>query len=129
MDSQIPKHTNNSYNTYLVNIACSSIFQFQSIAEKQTSEIIRKLKTKISDEHDGISTFLLQKINHTLSHCLTLIINQSLYTGLFPDYLKIDQVPPLHKMEAVHVFGNCRSISLPPALSKSLKRVFKRPFF
>ena len=43
----------------------------------------------MSNGHDGISSELLKLVNDDISSCITLIINQSLTTGIFPDKLKI----------------------------------------
>ena len=39
---------------------------------------------------------------------LSIILNQSLYTGIFPDKLKIAKVIPLYKKQDEKVFGNYR---------------------
>ena len=47
--------------------------------------------------YDGISTEHLKLINKDHSKCLTLIINQSFNSGIFPDKLKIAKVTPIYK--------------------------------
>ena len=39
----------------------------------------------MSNGHDGISSELLKLVNDDISSCITLIINQSLTTGIFPE--------------------------------------------
>ena len=51
----------------------------------------------LSNGHDGISSELLKLVNDDISSCITLIINQSLTTGIFPDKLKIAKVTPVYK--------------------------------
>ena len=53
---------------------------------------------------------------------ITLIINQSLSTGIFPDKLKIAKIIPLFKKNDPHQFNNYRPISLLPAISKIFER-------
>ena len=60
-------------------------FKFNNIQVKQTADIIKTLKCKTSYGHDGISNNLLKKLEPVLSTPLTLIINQSLNTGIYPD--------------------------------------------
>ena len=59
--------------------------------------IINKLKNKNSSGVDEISNKLLKAIGTELAKPLTIIINQCLLTGIFPDLLKIAKVKPLFK--------------------------------
>ena len=48
-------------------------------------------------EGGGISSELLKLIAGDISKCITLILNQSLHSGFFPDKLKIAKVTTIHK--------------------------------
>ena len=80
--------------------------------------IINKLKNKILSEVDEISNKLLKAIGTELSKPLTIIINQCLLTGIFPDLLKIAKVKPLFKHGDACKLNNYRPISLLPTISK-----------
>ena len=54
---------------------------------------------------------------------LTLIINQSIHTGIFPDKLKIAKVVPFYKKNENYLFENYRPVSVLPAMSKVIERV------
>ena len=54
---------------------------------------------------------------------LTLIINQSINTGIFPDRLKLAKIIPIHKKNDLHVIENYRPISLLPAISKVFEKI------
>ena len=54
---------------------------------------------------------------------MTITVNQSLTTGIFPDNLKLAKVIPLFKKGDPTSINNYRPISLLPALSKIFKRV------
>ena len=54
---------------------------------------------------------------------LTLIINQSLFTGIFPEKLKIAKVIPLHKKEDKSIMDNYRPVSLLTSISKIFEKV------
>ena len=54
---------------------------------------------------------------------MTIIINQSLETGIFPDALKIAKVKPLFKKGDNCCLNNYRPISLLPTISKIFERV------
>ena len=56
---------------------------------------INKLKPSHSCEHDNISSNVLKSIAIEVSLFLTLIINQVLSTGQFPQNLKTAKVIPI----------------------------------
>ena len=76
-----------------------------------------------SKGYDGISTEHLKLINKDLSKCLTLIINQSLNSRIFPDKLKIAKVTPICKKGDKQIITNYRSISVLPVISKKFDTV------
>ena len=66
---------------------------------------------------------MLNEIENVVSRSLSIIINQSLCTGIFPDKLKIAKVIPLYKKDDNKSFGNYRPISLLSSISKIFERV------
>ena len=78
-----------------------------------------------SSGFDNISTRLLKYISEKVSPLLSLMINQSLLTGIFPTKLKIAKVITLFKKDDPTIFSNYRPISLLPAVSK----VFEKAVF
>ncbi len=71
----------------------------------------------------------MKTIKDSLIKPLTIIINQMLNTGIFPDKLKIAKISPIHKKEDDALFTNYRPISLLPAISKIFEKViFKHCF-
>ncbi len=73
--------------------------QFNNINEDMTLSIFDKLASKTSCGFDGISSKTIKTIKATLIKLITLIINQMLTTGIFPDKLNIAKVIPLHKKD------------------------------
>ena len=65
---------------------------------------------------------LIKLIVPYISESLSLIINQSLHTGIVPKKLKIAKVIPLFKKDDNCIVDNYRPISLLPSLSKILER-------
>ena len=59
--------------------------------------IINKLPNKNSCGFDNLSTKIIKAHKDSLIKPLTLIINQILYTGVFPSQLKIAKVIPIFK--------------------------------
>ena len=65
-----------------------------------TSEIVEateQLNEKKTQDLNGLSTFLLQKIIRTVSTPLCHIFSKSFSTGLIPTQLKIAKIVPLYK--------------------------------
>ena len=75
------------------------------------------MKSKNSSGNDEISNKLLKSIKCEISKPLTIIINQSLERGIFPDALKVAKVKPLFKKGDNCCLNNYRPISLLPTIS------------
>ena len=91
--AEIKSSTDINYKSYLKRTITSS-FTFDLVNEDEVRKTITSLKTKDSAGHDGISTKLLKVIGPTILKPLTLILNQSLITGIFPENLKVAKVTP-----------------------------------
>ena len=72
---------------------------------------------------DEISNKTLKVLKNEIAAPLTVIINQMLYTGIFPDALKVSKVIPLYKKDDKQLFSNYRPISLLPSISKIFEKV------
>ena len=105
------------FNNYLNN-PVETKFSFQTITENKVSNIINKLKNKISYGYGSISNIMLKRAHDPLIRPLTLLINQTLSTGIFPNALKISRIKPLFKQGKSFLFTNYRPISLLPSMSK-----------
>ena len=113
---------NTAYDDFLSNPSLSS-FTFQPITEETIINIIDKLKSKNSQNHDGLSSKHLKVIKHETSKAITLIVNQSLNTGIFPDKLKCAKVIPIYKKGDNTKLDNYRPISILPTVSNTLEWV------
>ena len=99
-------------------------FTVELITEDTTMEILNNLKPKPSCGYDGISTKLLKTCKLEICKSLTLIINQTLSTGIFPDSLKVAKVIPLYKKGDKTLLDNYRPISYCLQFLKYLKGLF-----
>ena len=57
------------------------------------------MENKSSSGHDDISNILLKYVKLEINNPLTLIINQMITTGTFPDSLKIAKNIPISRKE------------------------------
>ena len=119
---EIKCNSNKTYKSYLKDKINSS-FDFNTVSVADADEVLKSLKTKKSSGQDGISSSLLKSFDGVISNPLTLIINQSLSTGIFPNKLKVAKVVPVFKKDDPHHPGNYRPISLLPAISKIFEKV------
>ena len=90
---------------------------FKLVDENTILSTINRLKNK-SSHISNISNILIKKAKHVLVKPLTLLINQTLTTGEFPNELKISKVKPLFKTGDTLQINNYRPISLLPSVSK-----------
>ena len=120
--TQIKPASNKTFDTFLKKRVLVS-FDFKLVSENEVLKHLSSLRTKNSAGVDGISVKLFKRLSSALINPLTVIINQSLVTGIFPDKLKIAKVLPLFKKEDQTVMDNYRPISLLTAISKLFEKV------
>ena len=111
-----------TFDTYLKKPNSSS-FQFEYTDVPNVQKIIKNFKPKSSAGHDNISSKLLRQVGDIVAYPLSIIINQSLCTGIFPNRLKLAKVIPLYKNNDNKLFGNHRPISLLSVLSKVFEKI------
>ena len=98
-------------------------FKCDTITNNETIRIITNIKSKHSCGHDSISTALLKQIKTEISPSITLIVNQCLTTGIFPNKLKIAKVVPVFKKGDKDLLNNYQPISMLPSISKIFETV------
>ena len=114
--------SNTSFKHYLKNPSLQN-FEFQLINEDTTLKIIDRLQPKDTCDADGLSTNILKMIKNEISEPMTLLINQALQTGIFPNNLKLAKVIPIYKKGDNSKLDNYRPISILPVISKIFERV------
>ena len=119
--SEIDVSNKSPFNTYLTS-PCTSSFYFQYTNPSGILKIIQGLKPKTSAGYDHLSSKVLKDIADIVSTPLSIIINQSLCSGIFPSKLKIAKVIPLFKKGDIQLFGNYRPISLLSSVSKVFEK-------
>ena len=101
----------------------SEYFQYKNIdvicdTQEDIVRAIDNLENKNSYCHDGISNKVVKYIKMELSNFLTLIGNQMLTTGIFPDSFKKSEITQILERGDSSLLINHRPISLLPTISK-----------
>ena len=120
--SKITDPVGKSHTDYL-HSPCESRLNFTTVNENVVAKIIESLKTKSSCGDDGLSTKLLKEIKNETCSSITLIVNQMITTGIFPDSLKIAKIIPIFKKGDIEIIENYRPISILPAISKIFEKI------
>ena len=120
--SEIIAPNNKSFTDYLI-APCGIGFNFVNVTVTDVMKIIDNLQAKTSSGVDGLSVKLLKLIKDDLASSITLIINQSFQSGIFPDQLKIAKVISIFKKDDSAKLDNYRTISILPAISKVFEKI------
>ncbi len=89
----------------------------------KSKEYSHQLKALKSQGYDGFSSIYIKRLKDDIARPLSILINQSMSSGYFPDSLKIAKVIPIYKAKNRDDFNNYRPISLLSVLSKILEKV------
>ena len=113
-------------HSYYLKTYHNKIFKFKEIEQENLKTVINSLTNKSSVGIDGISTILLKCIAPSIIKPLTLITNQIMKTGIFPNKLKLAKVIPIYKKDDPTQVTNYRPISLLPVLSKVIEKTIAK---
>jgi len=75
----------------------SGEFCFQQVSIEHTEKIIKKMKSSNSSGPDGISSKMLKMVSTEVAPALSVLINSSLTSGVYPELFKQAKVIPLYK--------------------------------
>ena len=110
------------YHKFMKNRVDKTIF-FDEIDSSEIDKIIRQLNPGKSSD---ISPRVLKLYRGIISPYLAILFNNCVYSGVFPDKLKIARVIPLFKTGDRSDIANYRPISLLPVLSKIFEKLIHR---
>ena len=102
----------------------SSCFSFQRVTQLHVLSQLNKLCERKATGLDSVSASLLRECSDLISESLTLIFNQSIDTGIFPDEWKSARITPLFKKAGSRSDpSNYRPISIIPVVAKVFERI------
>ena len=120
VDNSIPVGVGSSMS-YLTGQFLNS-FVFSPVTANDVNATILSLKNKSCDVQ-SVPVSVLKKISPTISPVFASIINRSIFSGTFPESLKVAKIIPLHKKGAKDDKSNYRPISLLSTYSKIMEKV------
>ena len=94
--------------------------------QPEVEKLIQSLSNKSSSSHDNVSNNLLKGLCSSISYPLTIIFNQSISQGIFPDIMKMAEVIPLYKEKETDRVINYHPISLLKTILKILEKIVMR---
>ena len=98
-------------------------FFLSPVTVTQVSTIIFKLSTSKYISPNSTRIGLLKRIDNTISIPLSIIINESFFSGTFPDKLKIAKVTPIYKKGSRSAKFNYSPISVVSVFSKIFEKL------
>ena len=115
-----------NFKRFLKNRVSSTMF-FTDIDSNEIQSVIRKLN---DTESSDFSVRAIKIVKHQISPLLATLFNDCMYSGIFPDELKLAKVLPLYKGGKTHIMSNHRPISILPLCSKIFEKlIYTRLYF
>ena len=107
----------------LANFHSKSNLKFNSVSELDVKKEILNLSSKKATRKGGIPAKILKNSINAYFSELTILINNCVKKGVFPNDLKLADITPTLKKEDSLNKENYRPVSIPPHLSKMFERV------
>ena len=120
-DDDIPSTSNIMHNKMKSKLQ----FTFNNITDRQVYELILKLDSTKGPGTDNLDIKSLKSIANIISTHLTILFNESLKTGIYPQCLKIAKCIPIYKGTPLDPYDpvNYRPISILTAINKIFERI------
>ena len=109
----------NEFRRFLGSRSCNSIF----LCEIEPDEIIKIISGFNNNKSSDLCVRAIKHARHEIAPVLTQLFNDCMYSGIFPDELKIAKVIPLFKSGKRHDLSNYRPISILPLFSKIFEKL------
>lgn len=100
-------------------------FYFYPVEVHEVLKAINEIRDKNSSSDDDLSARVFLNLPNIALEVLSMVINDSWSSGIFPDCLKSATVIPLHKGGELDQPANFRPIALLSTLSKIVEKIVK----
>ena len=90
---------------------------------QEASLIIKSLKDSQAQDINGITTYYVKSASRSIAYNLSILFNQTIKEGMFPDMFKLAKIIPVFKNDSPLTPSNYRPISILPILSKIFERL------
>ena len=101
----------------------TTLLEFDTVSVDTISKLLESLVSNKATGSDDIPSCILKSCRDSVSYPLTVIVNQSLRSGIFPAAYKNAHVCPVYKSGDKTSATNYRPISLLPIAAKILEKV------
>lgn len=117
------------YFRYLNDLAQINAFDI-TISHQDVTDNINLLKDDYSTGPDGIPAIVLKKCNEVLTEPISILFQESLSNGIFPNYWKDSYIIPVHKKGCKADIANYRPIAKLSCIPKLFeKTIYDRIYF
>ena len=109
-------------NSFLSGEFVDSMF-FDITTEQEVTEIVNSFRNGVASGYDNLPVSVIKESIDLIAKPLAHIVNLSISSGIFPDFLKIARVIPVFKSGDRRLMSNYRPVSVLPIFSKVFERV------
>ena len=102
-------------------------FRFHAVSSSEVQKVLMSFPSDKAPGYDKIPMSVIKDALPCILPILTLIVNRSLLSSVFPVAWKTSEVVPLHKDGDHEMASNNRPVSLLPAASKVCERICAKP--
>lgn len=98
-------------------------FEFKEVSNTEVLKLLLQLSISKATGLDGLSTRIIKIAAPIIVTNLTIIFNQSISTGIFPNEWKVTRVIPIFKDGTKNDMNNYRPISIISVIAKVMERL------
>ena len=100
-------------------------FEFKNVSTSEVRKLIKTLKVNTASGHDGIDASILKLSVDIITPTLTVLINRSITSSIFPSSWKLSRTIPIYKKGSKSSVDSFRPISCLSIVAKILELCIK----